>query len=111
MKKVAFTLTHMQGPEVAGWVKDMGTMLDGLNPATDNIPDLWNQFLEEFEAQYQDSQRVEKAKDRIEKLKMRWPNIDQYISEFEELCQKAQFTSGNPETQRMFLKGLPEDIL
>ena len=86
IKKVAFTLTHMQGPEVAGWVKDMGTMLDGLNPATDNIPDLWNQFLEEFEAQYQDSQRVEKAKDRIEKLKMRWPNIDQYISEFEELC-------------------------
>ena len=63
MKKVAFTLTHMQGPEVAGWVKDMGTMLDGLNPATDNIPDLWNQFLEEFKAQYQDSQRVEKAKD------------------------------------------------
>ena len=86
MKKVAFTLTHMQGPEVAGWVKDMGTMLDRLNPATDNIPDLWNQFLEEFEAQYQDSQRVEKAKDWIEKLKMRWPNIDQYISEFEELC-------------------------
>ena len=73
MKKVAFTLTHMQGPEVAGWVKDMGTMLDGLNPATDNIPDLWNQFLEEFEAQSQDSQRVEKAKDRIEKLKMKWP--------------------------------------
>ena len=54
---------------------------------------------------------MEKAKDRIKKLKMRWPNIDQYISEFEELCQKAQFTSGNPETQRMFLKGLPEDIL
>ena len=86
IKKVAFTLTHMQGPKVVGWVKDMGTMLDGLNPITDNILDLSNQFLEEFKAQYQDSQQVEKAKDRIEKLKMRWPNIDQYISELEELC-------------------------
>ena len=110
MKKVAFTLTHMQGPEVAEWVKDMGTMLNRLNPITNNIPDLWNQFLEEFEAQYQDSQWMEKAKDQIEKLKMR-PNIGQYISEFKELCRKAQFTLGNPETQRMFLKGLPEDIL
>ena len=32
MKKVAFTITLMKGPEVAGWTRDIGTMLNGLNP-------------------------------------------------------------------------------
>ena len=50
IKKVAFTLTHMKGPEVAGWVHDVGHMLDSLNPLVDNIPLLWDQFLVEFEA-------------------------------------------------------------
>jgi len=38
MKKVALTLTLMQGEKVAGWANDMGEVLDKLNPATDNIP-------------------------------------------------------------------------
>jgi hypothetical protein len=58
MKKVAFTLTCMKGPEVATWTRDIGGMLDQLDPAVDNIPALWIQFLDEFRAQYQDSQET-----------------------------------------------------
>jgi hypothetical protein len=49
-KKIVFTLTHMKGPEVA---HDMGTLLDNLDPAN-NVDALWEQFLAEFAAQYQD---------------------------------------------------------
>jgi hypothetical protein len=111
MKKVAFTLTCMKGPEVATWTRDIGGMLDQLDPAVDNIPALWVQFLNEFQAQYQDSQRAERARKKLSTLRMTFPNIDQYISEFEELCHLAGFTSGNAETLQMFEQGLPLNIL
>jgi len=48
MKKIALTLTLMQGEKVAEWAHDMGEALDKLNLATDNVPALWDQFLIEF---------------------------------------------------------------
>jgi hypothetical protein len=51
MKKVAFVLTHMKGPDVAGWARDVGEVLDDLQMPQDNIPILWTQFCEEFEQQ------------------------------------------------------------
>jgi len=40
MKKIALTLTLMQGEKVASWANDMGQALDELDPLTDNIPAL-----------------------------------------------------------------------
>jgi hypothetical protein len=42
---------------------------------------------------------------------MRAPEIDEYISKFEELCNKAGYTMGNTEVTYLFLKGLPKPIL
>jgi hypothetical protein len=109
-KKIAFTLTHMKGPEVAGWVRDMGTLLDNLDPAN-NVDALWEQFLTEFAAQYQDSQREANARHRLASYKMKFPEIDQYIAGFEELCRRANYTAGNPETLQFFLQGLSPDVL
>ena len=54
MKQMAFTLILIKGPEVAGWTRNMGEVLDALNPLVDNIPAVWDQFLYEFSAQFQD---------------------------------------------------------
>ena len=55
-KKAAFTLMCMKGPKVAGWVRDMGRVIDQLGP-NNNAPVFWEQFLQEFETQFQDSSR------------------------------------------------------
>jgi hypothetical protein len=55
IKKVAFTLTLIKGPEVAGWTCDIGTWIHGLHPVNDNVADVWGQFLIEFATQFQDS--------------------------------------------------------
>jgi hypothetical protein len=47
----------------------MGNFLDGLRP-TDNIPDLWTQFLEEFRQQFQDMQKGDQARVQLEGLYM-----------------------------------------
>ena len=52
IKKVTFTLTLIKGDEVAGWVRDVGIWIDGLDRVHDNFPIVWTQFLDEFEAQF-----------------------------------------------------------
>jgi len=42
---------------------------------------------------------------------MRFPEIDQYITKFEDLAQLAGYTVGNEETINFFLKGLSQSIL
>jgi hypothetical protein len=111
IKKVAFTLTCMKGPDIATWTQDIRGMLNQLDPAVNNIPALWEQFLKKFCAQYQDSQRAERARKKLSTLHIMFPNIDQYILEFEELCRLAGFTSRNMETLQMFKQGLPINIL
>jgi hypothetical protein len=113
-KKIAFTLTHMKGEDVAGWIRDMGIMLDKLVLA-DNVPLLWDQFLVEFEAQYQDTAKENRARSALQNLKMKDNEIDAYISKFEELARLAGYMAGNQETLQMFLQGLNkvtgEDVL
>ena len=43
--KVALALTLIKGPEVAGWVCDVGEWLDTWDPNTQNILAIWNIFL------------------------------------------------------------------
>jgi hypothetical protein len=100
----------MKGPEVAGWVRDMGRVIDQLGP-NDNAPIFWEQFLREFETQFQDSSREDRARTEITKLRMANGEIDAYIAKFEELARKAGYTAGNPETLRQFHMGLPQRVL
>jgi len=111
MKKIALTLTLMQGEKVAGWANDIGEVLDKLNPATDNIPALWDTFLAEFQEQYLDTQSADRARAELENLTMKVPYIDEYISKFEELCRKSGYLTGNAEVTYMFLRGLLKALL
>ena len=111
MKKAALTLTLIKGPEVAGWVHDMGHWIDQLNPTLDNVPFVWEQFLLEFTRQFQDSQQEDRAHIKLENLQMMFPDIDGYISQFEELARQAGYTKGNPETTQLFLSGLDRSTL
>ena len=104
IKKVAFTITLIKGPDTAGWTRDIWTFLEGLDPVADNIPAVWVQFLIEFTNQFQDSQRGQYAKLWLENLKMVHPNIDEYISKFENTSWEAGYTQGDEATTHYFLK-------
>ena len=47
----------------------------------------------------------------LKKLKMQFPNISNYISKFEKLCQNARYTQGAAKTANFFLSGLSGKIL
>jgi len=111
MKKMAFMLSHIQGTETSGWKRDMGELLDGLDPAVDNIPALWDQFLIEFRTQFQDTQRENRARAQIENHHMKFPDIDQYIASFEDLARLAGYTQGDEATTHYFVKGLAPSVM
>ena len=111
IKKVAFTLTLIKGDEVAGWVRDIGIWIDGLDRVQDNFPIVWTQFLDKFEAQFQDPNKQQQGRIALEKCRMRWPDIAQYIADFEKFARQAGYTQGNAETTDLFLKGLPARVL
>ena len=116
MKKMAFMLLHIQGEETNAWTREMGNLLDRLDPVADNIPLLWDQFLTEFRTQYQDThwqvtQRENRARAQIETHRMKFPDIDQYISSFEELARVAGYTQGDGATTHYFVKGLTPSVM
>jgi hypothetical protein len=84
----------MKGLVVAGWVKSMGQMLERLDPAQ-NVPLLWDHFLQEFDRQYMDLTREDQARNKHSKLQMKYYNIDVYIARFEELSWQANYIISN----------------
>ena len=111
MQKINLALTLIHGEKVAGWVKNVRAALDELNPDTDDVDKLWTTFLEEFAQQYTDTQAAERARVALESLRKKAPEIDEYISKFEELCNKVGYMMGNTEVTYLFLKGLLKPIL
>ena len=85
IKKATFTLTLIKGKETAGWVQAMGNFLDTLDPVIQNVPAIWDTFLAEFRDRFQDSQSDTRARAELKNLKMKMPEIDKYIPEFEDL--------------------------
>jgi hypothetical protein len=47
----------------------------------------------------------------LDRLKMRFPEVDQYIVDFEELVRRTGYTIGSEETINFFLNGLTPSIL
>jgi len=109
IQQVALALTLIQGPLVAEWHKNIGEWIDSLTPNND-VPAVWDHFLDEFSTQFQDSQRSQRAMNELKALKMKWPLIDKYINDFEKLVRLAGYTLGNQETMGFFLEGLPRSI-
>ena len=110
-KKVAFTLTLVKGEETAQWVWNMGNWLDMLDPIADNVEDLWLQFLKAYTYQFQDSQAAQRARNKLKSCRMTNNNYNKYVSKFESLTDKANYTRGSAELYDMFLEGLPTGIL
>src|SRR6266851_9107869 len=83
----------------------MTTWLRSLDPVNDNVPQVWDYFTETFEQQFSDSTRTQQSRQQLEKLRFKFPNIDQYITDFEDLANLSGYMVGNDETINLFLKG------
>src|SRR5713226_4531390 len=110
IKKVALAITLIKGTDVMGWTRALGDLLRALDPIHDNVPALWEHFEREFRNKFQDSSKQQRARASLDNHRMKWPDIDAYISSFEELLRLAEYTAGNNKSANLFLHGLPRSI-
>jgi Retrotransposon gag protein len=90
---------------MAALVHDMGTWIDSLDLVNDNIQEVWDTFVQEFNDHFADSQLQQRARLELGKCKMCFPDVDQYISDFKDLVCQASYTIG------FFMDGLTPSIL
>jgi hypothetical protein len=83
--KVSIALTLFQGQQTAAWVRDMGTWIDSLNPVNDDIQEVWDTFVQEFNNRFADSQLQQRARLELNRCKMCFSDMDQYILDFKDL--------------------------
>jgi hypothetical protein len=105
LRRIALILTLIKGPRVNRWVGDMTTWLRGRDLINDNVEAAWDHFAHEFEEQFWDHTQTQRACQQLDHLKFKFPEIDQYVSEFEDLASMAGYTVGNNEMVNLFLKG------
>src|SRR6266436_10354592 len=108
-KKVALVLTFMQGPEEEEWTRGMLQWIQQINDQS-NMDNVWRIFLQRFFTHFQDTQADSTARNTHSQLKMRFPYIDSYIANFEQLVRKALYWLGSHEMNQQFLSGLPQDV-
>jgi hypothetical protein len=109
-RKIKFVLTFMQGPEVCNWAATIGNWLDTLGEH-ENIPAVWEAFLDQFFYRFQDTTAQEDARQALTKIRITWPDIDQYVADFEELVRKAGYDLNTPSIIDAFLHGLPQTTI
>ncbi len=95
IRRIAIALTFIKGPQVDGWVEGILEGLEQLHPINNNIKYTYLNFLSRFESQFADSTKQEVTQASLDHLTFRFPQIDQYISDFEMLARKAKYTIGS----------------
>jgi hypothetical protein len=61
IKRIAFTLMLLQGPQVAGWAKMVGNWINQLNPNIDDEEHIWMTFLTQFNERFLNTTHQEEA--------------------------------------------------
>ena len=58
-----------------------------------------------FKQQFTDLTKAQRSRQQLEQLRFKFPDINQYITDFEDLANLSGYTVGNDETINLFLKG------
>jgi hypothetical protein len=106
--RIRLALSFISGDQVLHWKNNM---LDWVRPnAIDDNQDTWDQFIDQFRAQYDDTAKGDRARQAIETIKMKGTDVDQYVSDFIRLAIDAHYDLDAEGTRLFFIKGLPRFV-
>ena len=99
----------IKGPEVIQWTEQLLEWLMTLQPTDDNQA-TYQQFVQNFHNCFMDSQKAQRARIKLQTLKMTLFKINEYISKFESIMHEAGYNPVDHNTMQQFLQGLPQSI-
>jgi hypothetical protein len=102
-------LTLIKGEKVDLWVRNMLNALRRLHPVHHNVPAVWEHFEDQFMKKFSDSTREFRFRTALEHLRFKYPDINGFIVEFEDLVVRAGYDLESQETMLFFLKGFEKN--
>ena len=106
-------LSFIRGPNTDNWVAEQAEWLvdqivGGVLPTEEN---LWNTVLNRFTNAYTDTAIKSRSQKQLRELRMKQENLDNYITEFQSLANKAGHTLDEEATLNIFQDRLPEQLV
>jgi hypothetical protein len=105
IRQVVLALTLIKGEKVDLWVRNMIDAIRRLHPVHHNVPAVWIEFEQAFREKFVDSTGELRARNQLDKLKFKYPEINGHIAEFKDLIVKANYDLASQEAINLFLKG------
>jgi hypothetical protein len=109
IQQVALALTLIKGEKVNLWVCNMIDTLRRLHLVHHNIPAIWEEFEQAFKDKFMDLTCKLHARNQLEQLKFKYPDIDEYIANFKNLIVHAGYNLASKEAINLFLKGFSKN--
>jgi len=109
IRQVALALTLIKGEKVDLWVRNMIDTLRRLHPVHHNVPTVWEEFEQAFKDKFVDSTCELRARNQLKQLKFKYPDIDEYIANFEDLIVHVGYNLASKEAINLFLKGFSKN--
>ena len=110
-QKVAHALTYVSGPNVYEWKRSTENWILSIPAPSAPNKTVYEDFEEEFIESWTDTNESYRATTALDKLRMKDENVDEYITKFAELVQKALYHEDDPAVLEKFKSGLPLELL
>ncbi len=106
-------LSYIRGPLVDDWVQEQAQWL--VDQTTAGVPqteeNLWHTIDTRFRQAYTDTTESAKAQHELKTLHMTKDNLDNFISQFQNLANKAGYDLDQRVTLDLFQNGLPNNLV
>src|SRR6266702_751346 len=106
-------LSYIRGPLVNDWVQEQAQWLvDQITAGVLQIKEnLWHTINTRFRQAYTDTAESAKAQHKLKMLHMTKDNLDNFISRFQNLANKAGYDLDQQVTLDLFQNGLPNNLV
>jgi len=99
----------IKGEKVDLWVRNMIDSLRRLHPVHHNVPVVWEEFEQAFKDKFMDSTHKLQARNQLEQLKFKYPDINEYIANSKNLIVHVGYNLASKEVINLFLKGFSKN--
>ena len=112
MSRTMLFFGYLRGPKMHLWIKKISAQLDRhiQRGGRDTDEWIWDTMINDFAQNFQDVMSRERAEKKLFELKMERGELDEYMSQFQQLAELAGYQEQTGMICRKYFQGLPQGL-
>ena len=112
MSRTMLFFGYLRGPKMHLWIKKVSAQLDRhlRTGGRDTDEWIWDTMINDFAQNFQDVMSWERAEKKLFELKMERGELDEYMSQFQQLAELAGYHELTGMICRKYFQGLPQGL-